>query len=429
MKQLSKTQVTVRLRKVEDRSEWYVYLESYPIFVAGKDKPQRDREYLNRIVQTVEWDKKRANRTNQTTGAKSFKPKRDDNGIIVCKSEHDRETMLYADGIRKLRQREYDNADLYSESDALKAQYQHRQKEKFTDYCNELLKKRHGSANSSDSIRTNWRCLIEFIIEFAGDNLRFSKIDLSFADDFKLYLLSAPYRGKKKGTLSNNSAATYFSIFKAIVSQAFIDGYFMIDLSAKIKGISDQDSYREHLSIEELTTLFVTPCEDEELKNASLFSALTGLRHCDIKKMKWKEVDVQKRNVKIQFRQRKTSGIEYTPISEQALELCGKPRLPDQLVFENLKDSSYISRPLKKWIEASGIRKHITFHCFRHTFATLQLANGTDIYTVSKMLGHTNVTTTQIYTKVVDELKNKAARAIKLDESILDENQEILQSN
>ena len=55
------------------------------------------------------------------------------------------------------------------------------------------------------------------------------------------------------------------------------------------------------------------------------------------------------------------------------------------------------------------------FHCFRHSYATLQLASGTDIYTVSKMLGHTNVKTTQIYAKVVDEKKNKAAQAIKLD--------------
>jgi site-specific recombinase XerD len=63
----------------------------------------------------------------------------------------------------------------------------------------------------------------------------------------------------------------------------------------------------------------------------------------------------------------------------------------------------------------AGITKKITFHCFRHTFATLQLSNGTDIYTVSKMLGHTNVKTTQIYAKVVDEKKEKAAHAIKLD--------------
>ena len=66
-------------------------------------------------------------------------------------------------------------------------------------------------------------------------------------------------------------------------------------------------------------------------------------------------------------------------------------------------------------IEAAGITRKITFHCFRHTYATLQLAHGTDIYTVSKMLGHTNVKTTQIYAKVIDEKKEKAANAIQID--------------
>lgn len=51
----------------------------------------------------------------------------------------------------------------------------------------------------------------------------------------------------------------------------------------------------------------------------------------------------------------------------------------------------------------------------RHSYATLQLAGGTDIYTVSKMLGHTNVRTTQVYAKVVDEKKEKATETIKLD--------------
>lgn len=57
----------------------------------------------------------------------------------------------------------------------------------------------------------------------------------------------------------------------------------------------------------------------------------------------------------------------------------------------------------------------VLFHKVRHTYATLQLANGTDIYTVSKMLGHTNVRTTQLYTKVVDKKKENAANAIKID--------------
>ena len=102
------------------------------------------------------------------------------------------------------------------------------------------------------------------------------------------------------------------------------------------------------------------------------------------------------------------------PISDQAYQLCGERGEPDRLVFEGLQDPSWINKPLERWIKAAGITKHITFHCFRHTYATLQLTNGTDIYTVSKMLGHTNIKTTQIYAKVVDSKKEQAADAIKL---------------
>jgi len=127
MKELLKTKVTVRLRKADFRKEWYIYLESYPVMIKGKKNPQRIREYLNRSVTTVEFDKKRPAKT--TENSTSYKPKRDDNGIIICKSDNDIETMLYADSIRKLRQKEYDNIDLYSELDSIQAE----QKEKSQD--------------------------------------------------------------------------------------------------------------------------------------------------------------------------------------------------------------------------------------------------------------------------------------------------------
>lgn len=412
MKQLSNTKVTVRLRKADDRKEWYVYIESYPVNVLGKQTPQRIREYLNRCITTVEWDKKRTARTN-ADGAKTYKPKRDDNGIIICRSEKDKETMLYADGIRKLRQREYDNADLYSDTESVQVEQKERSQQNFVEYFNATAKKRH--AQSSDSIRVNWKRAYELIKLFAGDILPFSKIDNRFAEDFKLYLLSAPCGGNKSGTISRNTAVTYFSIFKAALKQAFIDGYLTTDLSAKIKGIPEQESRREYLTVEELNTLAGTPCERDVLKRAALFSALTGLRHCDIQKLRWKEISMNGNQAQLHFTQQKTKGVEYMPISQQALELSGEPREPEQLVFEDLPDPAWISKPLKRWIEAAGITKRITFHCFRHTYATLQLSSGTDIYTVSKMLGHTNVKTTQIYAKVVDEKKSKAAQAIQLN--------------
>lgn len=145
------------------------------------------------------------------------------------------------------------------------------------------------------------------------------------------------------------------------------------------------------------------------------YIALTGMRHVDIQKLKWKEIVKDGDHWRVNFRQQKTKGVEYTPISNQAYELCGERLDGNRLVFEGLPSPSWISGPLARWIKASGITKHITFHCFRHTFATLQLTNGTDIYTVSKMLGHTNVRTTQIYTKVVDAKKESAADAIQID--------------
>nr|WP_320118484.1 site-specific integrase [uncultured Marinifilum sp.] len=412
MKQLSKTKVTVRLRKADDRKEWYIYLESYPVFVIGKEKPQRIREYLNRSVTSVEWDKKRTARTN-LNGQKTYKPKRTDNGIIICKSEIDMESMLYADGVRKLRQREYDHADLYNETESEKAEQRERSQYNFIEYFEKLIFKRH--ANSSKSIQVNWQRTLELLQIFAGDIILFSQLNIATAEDFKLFLFSAPMGGNKSGTISHNTASTYFSIFKAALKQAFIDNYLEIDLSAKLKGIHDQESRREYLTLEELNVLVATPCDREILKKAALFSALTGLRHIDIQKLKWSEISIENNQARLHFTQQKTKGVEYMPISDQALQLCGERGKPEQLVFETLPDPSWISRPLKNWIESAGIKKKITFHCFRHTFATLQLSNGTDIYTVSKMLGHTNVKTTQVYAKVIDEKKNKATQAIKLD--------------
>ena len=70
--------------------------------------------------------------------------------------------------------------------------------------------------------------------------------------------------------------------------------------------------------------------------------------------------------------------------------------------------------PLKKWIKQAGIQKHISFHCFRHSYAVIQISLGTDIYTVSKMLTHKNVSTTQIYADLVNTKKRETANKISL---------------
>jgi len=99
-------------------------------------------------------------------------------------------------------------------------------------------------------------------------------------------------------------------------------------------------------------------------------------------------------------------------ISNQAREYLGEQGKPDERVFIGLKYSGWHNIELQRWIMRAGITKEITFHCGRHTFAVLQLEYGTDIYTVSKLLGHKELKTTQIYAKIMDEKKKEAMNKI-----------------
>ena len=123
----------------------------------------------------------------------------------------------------------------------------------------------------------------------------------------------------------------------------------------------------------------------------------------------------RRQNPSIKFNQQKTKHTVYLPISTEALELCGERKNETDTIFEGVNNSQFCNTIIAEWVKKTGITKDITFHCFRHTFATLQLTQGTNICTVSKMLGHTNVKTTQVYAKVVDEKKEKTANAIKLN--------------
>jgi len=410
MKALNNTKATVRIRKVEDRKEWYLYIESYPVYVNGK--LTRERQYINRTITTIEWDKKRTART-EADGTKTYKPKRDDNGLIICRSEKDIQSVVYADGLRAILQKEYDNSELYTDDDRKKLDAKEKAQTNFIEYFEQLAENRN--KNRSEGIRFSWLCVYDYLKLFAGDTFIFSDLNEKWSEDFKDFLLSTKSRKSDKSKLAQNSAASYYSIFKAALKKAFIDGFLTVDIGAKVKGVQEQETRREFLTVDELNKLVETECARPELKRAALFSALTGLRLSDIQKMKWKELVFDGSQYKLNFTQQKTKGVEYMPISEQAYTICGTPGEPEQLVFSDLPDSAWISKPLERWINKAGISKKITFHCFRHTFATLQLSGGTDIYTVSKMLGHKDLKVTQIYAKIVDATKQKAAQAIKLN--------------
>lgn len=412
-KSLLHTKVTVKLRKSEYREEWYLVVESYPIRKPDGGKPGRIIESVNRIITTPIWD------TTAITGIDAegnykYKPKRDTNGIIQCTSRLDREACIYADKVRALRQQEYDTAVVYSDREQEMIAQNERMEQDFIAYFNSIIYKVH--PNSSNSIIVNWTRVGKLLSIFSeGKPIPFRKINVKLLEDLKLFMLTAPQGGNKKGTLSQNSAATYFSIVKAGLHRAFIDEYLTVDIAAKVKGIPELKVKRETLTLEEAELLAQTPCENEVLKRAFFFAILTGIRLCDIHELTWGEIQKTSTGWRVDFTQRKTHVVDYLPINEQAYSLCGEPGEHDQQIFAGLTGSSWISRPLKKWIAASGIKKHITFHCSRHTFATLQLENGTDIFVVKGMLGHTNVKTTQIYAHIVDKSKRNAAEALQID--------------
>jgi site-specific recombinase XerD len=114
---------------------------------------------------------------------------------------------------------------------------------------------------------------------------------------------------------------------------------------------------------------------------------------------------------RLTFNQKKTGGLQYLDITEQAFKLLEAPQKQGR-VFQGLRYSTNANVELLRWSMAAGIDKHVTFHAARHTFAVSLLSNGVDIYTVSKLLGHTQIKTTQIYSDIIDEVRKDAVHRI-----------------
>ena len=181
----------------------------------------------------------------------------------------------------------------------------------------------------------------------------------------------------------------------------------------RVRGIKEKDTNRKFLTIEELRLLSKTECKCESTKKAFIFSALTGLRFSDIQALKWNNIIYDASNGWfINYRQKKTDKTEVLPISKEALNILGERRTNIDLVFEGLVYSAYKNKQILEWVYAAGINKHITFHSGRHSYACALISSEVDIYTVSKLLGHSSVKTTEIYAKVID--KKKIAAVSKL---------------
>lgn len=318
--------------------------------------------------------------------------------------EVNRKTLQLAESVRSKRQIEIQNG-VYGFNDTEKM------KAGVLEYVKNLAEKKRDSEGNYG----NWLSMYKHLEKYADASLTFENLDRDFVEGFKDYLAGA--ETKSDGVkLSQNSKYSYFNKFKAAMKQALKDRIIPFNPADGVDGFKQGEPQREYLSLEELKSAAKTECEIPILKNAFIFSALTGLRWSDCQKLVWSEVQYSKElGNHIRFIQKKTKGAETLPISEQAVGLLGERGNPEDKVFTNLRYSAWYNLKLQQWMMAAGIHRTITFHCARHTYATLQLAAGTDIYTVSKLLGHRELRTTQIYAKVIDSKKIEAANKIQLD--------------
>lgn len=312
--------------------------------------------------------------------------------------EHNKETMLLAEAIRAQKVLDYQSKK-HGFVSAVGG------KIGFLDYFKQLVD------NKSDSKGTwgAWFSTYKHLKGFCkGKDIQLSKVDDVFLENFKIYLLTAKIASRSE-RLSQNTALAYFNKVRTALKEAYLNKLIAENPVNRVKGIKEKQTNRQYLTIEELKKLANTQCHYPILKKAFMFSALTGLRFSDIKALKWKNITFDNENGYIlKFTQQKTKAMENLPINEQAIKVIGNLKNEDTYVFEDLIYSAYHNIVLRRWIEDAGINKYITFHCARHTFATLQLTMDTDIYTVSKLLGHRHLKTTEIYAKVIDKKKINA---------------------
>lgn len=323
--------------------------------------------------------------------------------------ESNAEIKKIAEQIRQRRDNELNKPEIYSEYEKQQLLAKERGEQNFVSYFESMAKKRKSSTYD------NWNSCLHYLKDFTGGKLKFSELSIAKLGDFKHHLLTVKKR-KRKGTLSPNSAHSYFNKIKACLRQAYKEGMLQQDLNAQVGAIPGEETQRVFLTLAEMNALAKTKCKNELLKIAALFSSLTGLAFADIQKMKWDELEyVKGQGYFLKYRRKKTKRIDMLPIPEQAYSLLGEQSIGTELVFKGLNYSAYQNELLKKWVSDAGITKKITFHNFRHSYATIQLALGTDITVIQKMLLHENIKTTMIYAKALDQSKRDAADKIKLD--------------
>lgn len=274
-------------------------------------------------------------------------------------------------------------------------------KKTLADYAQEIAAKKPKNQHLPKSMT--------YIREYAK-GIRLEAVDEQWLEGYKAFLFSVK-------TLHQVTIAHYFAAICAVLKQAHRERIIPRNPADNVKKVSEPEPMKVWLTPEEVDALSRVQMKGdwaEAIKRGFLFSCLTGLRISDIKTLKWGEIVLTPSHM-IMKRQVKTKNVAGIPLNASAWAIIndGKTHPAEALVFPTLSSSkTSSSHYFKQWEKLSGITKKIGWHTARHTFAVLSLQGGADLYTVSKLLGHTDIQTTQVYAKATDGMKRKAVDAL-----------------
>ena len=225
------------------------------------------------------------------------------------------------------------------------------------------------------------------------------------------------YRSPRGKKLKDYSVINYLGCLRNALNMAVREDVIadnpIMKLSAQDK-VKAPESQREFLTIEEVQKLEATDSPYPHIKQAFLFACYTGLRCSDVRSITWGKIVKDGEKYRLHTVMFKTKRPFYIPLSKKAMQWMPErgDKTDDDLIFENIPVQVNTKLYLQPWLDKAGITKPITFHCSRHTFGTMMLTLGADIYTTSKLMGHTKVEVTQIYAKIINKKKDDAVSLI-----------------
>lgn len=253
------------------------------------------------------------------------------------------------------------------------------------------------------------------LIEYRGERITLRQVDKDFVMGY-INFLKEGHRTKQGKAITNTTANGYCIVFSGALNMAVRKEYMdenPFKKIAPIDKIKRDESPRIYLTIEEVQKMIDTPVRQgrEDVKQAFLFSVFCGLRRSDIRQLRWKDITVDNGQWRCMVIMEKTTTPIYLPLSKSAIQWLPERGFStdEDLVFNTLPSNSLIGDIIEEWSKAAGIvNKVVTYHTSRHTFGTMMLTLGADLYTVSKLMGHRNIETTKIYAKIVDQKKDDA---------------------